>query len=52
MKRERFLTQQQRYRPVTLLKDFSDEEMVKDWTLSELDKRPAGRGLTFVPGNV
>ena len=34
---EQFLTQRQRYRPVTLLQDFSDEEMARDWTLSDPD---------------
>ncbi|WP_255360557.1 hypothetical protein [Methylobacter sp. BBA5.1] len=32
---EKFLPQRQRYQPVTLPQDFSDEEMVRDWTLSD-----------------
>tara|TARA_B100000745_G_scaffold124562_1_gene81120 strand:+ start:5795 stop:7021 length:1227 start_codon:yes stop_codon:yes gene_type:complete len=40
---EKFLTQRQRYQPVTLPQDFSDEEMVRDWTLSEADKKEVNR---------
>ncbi len=36
---EKFLSQRQRYQPVTLPQDFSDEEMARDWTLSEADKK-------------
>ena len=36
--REQFLSQRQRYRPIALPQNFSDEQMVKDWTLSESDK--------------
>ncbi|WP_020157083.1 hypothetical protein [Methylobacter marinus] len=32
---EKFLPQRQRYQPVTLPQDFSDEEMVRDWMLSD-----------------
>ena len=43
---EKFLTQRQRYQPVTLPQDFSDEEMVRDWTLSEADKKEVNRYRT------
>ena len=43
---EKFLTQRQRYQPVTLPQDFSDEEMARDWTLSEADKREINRYRT------
>ena len=43
---EQFLTQRQRYQPVTLPQDFSDEEMVRDWTLSEADKKELNRYRT------
>ncbi|MEM9449538.1 MAG: Tn3 family transposase [Cyanobacteria bacterium P01_E01_bin.6] len=35
---EQFLSQRQRYQPISLPQSFSDEQMVKDWTLSENDK--------------
>ena len=40
---EKFLTQRQRYQPVTLPQDFSDEEMARDWTLSEAEKMEVNR---------
>jgi hypothetical protein len=43
---EKFLTQRQRYQPVTLPQDFSDEEMARDWTLSEADKMEVNRYRT------
>lgn len=43
---EKFLTQRQRYQPVTLPQDFSDEEMARDWTLSEADQKEVGRYRT------
>jgi len=43
---EKFLTQRQRYHPVTLPQDFSDEEMARDWTLSEADKKEVNRYRT------
>jgi hypothetical protein len=43
---EKFLTQRQRYQPVTLPQDFSDEEMARDWTLSEADKKEVNRYRT------
>lgn len=35
---EQFLSQRQRYQPISLPHSFSDEQMVKDWTLSENDR--------------
>lgn len=35
--KEQFLTNQQRYQPLILPQRFSDEEMVRDWTLSRRD---------------
>lgn len=35
---ERFLSSKQRYKPITLPQEFSDEEMARDWTLSSEDK--------------
>lgn len=43
---EKFLIQRQRYQPVTLPLDLSDEEMTRDWTLSEADKREVNRYRT------
>lgn len=43
---EKFLTQRQRYQPVTLPRDFSDEEMARHWTLSEVDKQEVRRYRT------
>lgn len=40
---QKFLTQRQRYQPVTLPQNFSDEEMARDWTLSEADKKEVNR---------
>jgi len=34
---ERFLSSKQRYKPVTLPQEFSDEEMARDWTLASED---------------
>ena len=36
--KEQFLNKRQRYQPISLPKGFSDEEMARDWTLSENDK--------------
>ena len=41
--KEKFLPQRQRYQLVTLPHDFSDEEMARDWTLSETDKKEVNR---------
>ncbi|UBF30112.1 Tn3 family transposase (plasmid) [Kovacikia minuta CCNUW1] len=35
---ENFLSKRQRYQPIALPQSFSDEQMVRDWTLSEADK--------------
>lgn len=35
---EKFLTQKQRYQPIELPKEFSDEQMTRDWSLSNQDK--------------
>jgi TnpA family transposase len=35
---EQFLSKRKRYQPISLPQEFSDEEMVKDWTLSAADK--------------
>lgn len=36
---EGLLSQRQRYEPIKLRQDFSDEEMARDWTLSNADKK-------------
>ena len=36
---EQFLSNRQRYQPITLPQEFSDEELVRDWTLSEDDRQ-------------
>jgi TnpA family transposase len=41
--KEQFLSQRQRYRPIALPQDFSDEEMARDWTLSGSDKQEIGK---------
>lgn len=38
-KAEKFLSNRKRYQPISLPRDFSDEEMARDWTLSENDKQ-------------
>ena len=40
---EKFLSKRQRYRPISLPQSFSDEQMVKDWTLSESDREEIGK---------
>ena len=35
--KEQFLSNQKRYQPISLPQKFSDEEMARDWTLSEID---------------
>ncbi len=37
--KEQFLSQGQRYQPISLPQNFSDKEMVKDWTLLEGDRK-------------
>lgn len=34
---EKFLTNKQRYQPISLPENFSDEEMVRDWSLAARD---------------
>jgi len=41
--KERFLPKQKRSHPIALSEDFSDEEMARDWTLSEEDKLEMGK---------
>lgn len=41
--KENFLSNRQRYQPISLSQAFSDEEMVRDWTLSETDQAEVGR---------
>jgi TnpA family transposase len=41
--KEQFLSQRQRYQPIALPQEFSDEEMARDWTLSESDKQEIGK---------
>jgi hypothetical protein len=36
--KEQFLSKRQRYQPISLPQNFSDEEMARDWTLSASDK--------------
>jgi TnpA family transposase len=40
---EPFITNRRRYRPVSLPRLFSDEEMARDWTLSDSDKTEVGK---------
>ena len=49
--KERFLSQRQRYSPISLPQNFSDEEMARDWTLTENESKRVGAlsyGLPFV----
>ena len=41
--KEKFLTNQQRYQPLMLPQHFSDEEMVRDWTLNGRDCQSVNR---------
>ena len=41
--KEQFLPKRKRYQPISLPSDFSDEEMVRDWTLSDEDKQSIGK---------
>jgi len=41
--KEQFLSSKQRYQPLTLPQQFSDEEMVCDWTLSKHDNHEINR---------
>ena len=44
--KERFLSSQERSQPITLPKEFSDEEMARDWTLSDADRQEVGKYRT------
>ena len=41
--KEQFLSRRQRDQPISLLDKFSDEEMTRDWTLSDKDKEEIGK---------
>ena len=40
---EQFLSKRQRYQPISLPQSFSDEQMVRDWTLSKEDREEVGK---------
>ena len=40
---EQFLSKRQRYQPISLPQDFSDEELARDWTLTEGDQVEIGK---------
>jgi TnpA family transposase len=40
---EQFLSKRQRYQPITLPQQFSDEELVRDWTLSTSDREEVAK---------
>jgi len=40
---EAFLCNRKRYQPIVLPQDFPDEEMARDWTLSENDRQEINR---------
>lgn len=42
-KSEQFLSQRQRYQPIVLPQTFTDEEMIRDWTLPVADQEVIGR---------
>ena len=44
--REQFLSSHTRTQPIPLPQEFSDEEMVRDWTLSEEDRAELGKYRT------
>ena len=41
--KEQFLSKRQRYQPISLPQNFSDEEMARDWTLLEGDQQEIER---------
>ena len=41
--KEQFLSKRQRYQPISLPQNFSDEEMARDWTLLEGDRQEIER---------
>lgn len=44
--KEQFLSHRKRYQPISLPQHFSDEEMARDWTLSERDTQEIGKYRT------
>jgi hypothetical protein len=46
--KEQFLSPRTRTQPIPLPQEFSDEEMARDWTLSEADRTELGRHRTSV----
>lgn len=44
--KERFLPNQKRVQPISLPQEFTDEEMVRDWTLSATDKAEINKTRT------
>jgi hypothetical protein len=40
---EQFLSKRQRYQPISLPQNFSEEEMARDWTLSDSDRVEIGK---------
>ena len=38
-----FLSKRQRYQPISLPQDFADEELARDWTLTEGDQGEIGK---------
>jgi len=41
--KEQFLSKRQRYQPISLPEEFSDEEMARDWTLLDIDREEIGK---------
>jgi len=48
---EQFLTPRQRYQPLILPQQFSEEEMVRDWTLARHDKSVVNKYKNLGSGN-
>jgi hypothetical protein len=44
--KEQFLSNRKRYQPISLPPNFSDEEMARDWTLSQSDKQEVSKYRT------
>jgi hypothetical protein len=40
---EQFLSRRQRYQPIALPPDISEEDLAKDWTLSDADRAEIGK---------
>jgi hypothetical protein len=53
---ENFYASRRRYKPISMSNDFSDEEMARDWTLSESDKQEISKyrkdSRTFVAAQI